>query len=95
MGIIAWIVVGLIAGWPAWLAGKVMKGGGYGVTWSSRFARFLPSWLVPEAELSFSEKATSVQGSPSLQLRGAPFLVSLCEKWAFCPFFRSRPSLYL
>jgi uncharacterized membrane protein YeaQ/YmgE (transglycosylase-associated protein family) len=28
MGIIAWIIVGLIAGW---LAGKVMKGGGYGV----------------------------------------------------------------
>ena len=28
MGILAWIVVGLIAGW---LAGLVMKGGGYGV----------------------------------------------------------------
>ena len=28
MGFIAWIVVGLIAGW---LAGKVMRGGGYGV----------------------------------------------------------------
>lgn len=28
MGIIAWIVTGLIAGW---LAGQVMKGGGYGV----------------------------------------------------------------
>jgi uncharacterized membrane protein YeaQ/YmgE (transglycosylase-associated protein family) len=28
MGILAWIVVGLIAGW---LAGTVMKGGGYGV----------------------------------------------------------------
>ena len=28
MGIIAWIVLGLIAGW---LAGQVMKGGGYGV----------------------------------------------------------------
>jgi len=27
-GLIYWIVVGLIAGW---LAGKVMKGGGYGV----------------------------------------------------------------
>jgi uncharacterized membrane protein YeaQ/YmgE (transglycosylase-associated protein family) len=27
MGIITWIVVGLIAGW---LAGQVMKGGGYG-----------------------------------------------------------------
>jgi len=28
MSILAWIVVGLIAGW---LAGQVMKGGGYGV----------------------------------------------------------------
>lgn len=28
MGILAWIIVGLIAGW---LAGMVMKGGGYGV----------------------------------------------------------------
>jgi len=28
MGIIAWIVVGLVAGW---LAGQVMKGGGYGM----------------------------------------------------------------
>jgi uncharacterized membrane protein YeaQ/YmgE (transglycosylase-associated protein family) len=28
MGILSWIVVGLIAGW---LAGMVMKGGGYGV----------------------------------------------------------------
>ncbi len=27
-GLVYWIVVGLIAGW---LAGKVMKGGGYGV----------------------------------------------------------------
>lgn len=28
MGLLAWIIVGLIAGW---LAGVVMKGGGYGV----------------------------------------------------------------
>ena len=28
MGILSWIIVGLIAGW---LAGMVMKGGGYGV----------------------------------------------------------------
>jgi len=28
MGILAWILVGLIAGW---LAGQVMKGGGYGM----------------------------------------------------------------
>ena len=28
MGLLAWIVVGLIAGW---LAGQVMRGGGYGI----------------------------------------------------------------
>jgi len=28
MGIVYWLVVGLVAGW---LAGQVMKGGGYGV----------------------------------------------------------------
>jgi uncharacterized membrane protein YeaQ/YmgE (transglycosylase-associated protein family) len=28
MGVITWILVGLVAGW---LAGQVMKGGGYGV----------------------------------------------------------------
>jgi len=28
MGILSWIVVGLIAGW---LAGRIMKGGGYGL----------------------------------------------------------------
>jgi uncharacterized membrane protein YeaQ/YmgE (transglycosylase-associated protein family) len=28
MGILTWILVGLVAGW---LAGKVMKGGGYGI----------------------------------------------------------------
>ncbi len=28
MGILSWIIVGLIAGW---LAGRVMKGGGYGM----------------------------------------------------------------
>jgi len=28
MGFVAWIIVGLIAGW---LAGQVMKGGGYGM----------------------------------------------------------------
>ena len=28
MGIITWLLVGLIAGW---LAGQVMKGGGYGI----------------------------------------------------------------
>jgi uncharacterized membrane protein YeaQ/YmgE (transglycosylase-associated protein family) len=30
MGILSWIVVGLIAGW---LAGVVMKGSGFGILW--------------------------------------------------------------
>jgi uncharacterized membrane protein YeaQ/YmgE (transglycosylase-associated protein family) len=29
-GVIAWLVVGLIAGW---LAGVAMRGGGYGIVW--------------------------------------------------------------
>ena len=30
MGILSWILLGLVAGW---LAGQVMKGGGYGIIW--------------------------------------------------------------
>jgi uncharacterized membrane protein YeaQ/YmgE (transglycosylase-associated protein family) len=36
MGFLAWIVVGLIAGW---LAGQVMKGGGYGALWVTRLLK--------------------------------------------------------
>lgn len=49
MSIIAWIVVGLIAGW---LAGMVMKGGGYGVVGDiivgivgALIGGFLAAWL--------------------------------------------------
>lgn len=49
MSIIAWIVVGLIAGW---LAGMVMKGGGYGVVGDiivgivgALLGGFLAAWL--------------------------------------------------
>ncbi len=35
MGLLYWIVVGLIAGW---LAGQVMKGGGYGASLTSSLA---------------------------------------------------------
>ena len=49
MSIIAWIVVGLIAGW---LAGMVMKGGGYGVVGDiivgivgALVGGFLAAWL--------------------------------------------------
>lgn len=49
MGILAWLIVGLIAGW---LAGMVMKGGGYGVVGDiivgiigALVGGFLASWL--------------------------------------------------
>jgi uncharacterized membrane protein YeaQ/YmgE (transglycosylase-associated protein family) len=45
MGIITWLVVGLIAGW---LAGQVMKGGGYGIIWDmvlGILGGFLGGWL--------------------------------------------------
>jgi uncharacterized membrane protein YeaQ/YmgE (transglycosylase-associated protein family) len=45
MGFLAWIIVGLIAGW---LAGQVMKGGGYGVLVDiilGLFGGLLGGWL--------------------------------------------------
>src|SRR6202035_5885209 len=45
MGFLAWIVVGLIAGW---LAGQVMKGGGYGILVDiilGLFGGLLGGWL--------------------------------------------------
>jgi uncharacterized membrane protein YeaQ/YmgE (transglycosylase-associated protein family) len=45
MGFLAWIVVGLIAGW---LAGQVMKGGGYGILVDiilGIFGGFLGGWV--------------------------------------------------
>jgi len=49
MSIVAWIVVGLIAGW---LAGMVMKGGGYGIVGDiivgivgALLGGFLAAWL--------------------------------------------------
>ena len=42
MGLIYWIVVGLIAGW---LAGKVMRGGGYGVLVDIILGGIVGGWL--------------------------------------------------
>ena len=35
-GIIAWIIIGIVAGW---LTGKIMKGGGFGMLLAFRRAR--------------------------------------------------------
>jgi uncharacterized membrane protein YeaQ/YmgE (transglycosylase-associated protein family) len=42
MGFLAWIVVGLIAGW---LAGQLMKGGGYGILVDIILGGFLGGWI--------------------------------------------------
>jgi uncharacterized membrane protein YeaQ/YmgE (transglycosylase-associated protein family) len=43
LGFLVWIVVGLIAGW---LAGQVMKGGGYGVLVDIFSASSAASWAA-------------------------------------------------
>ena len=43
MGFLTWIVVGLIAGW---LAGQVMKGGGYGVLVDIILASWAGLWVA-------------------------------------------------
>jgi len=48
MGFIAWIIVGLIAGW---LAGMIMKGGGYGLI-GALVGGWLFSLILPSAEPS-------------------------------------------
>jgi len=42
MGFLAWIIVGLIAGW---LAGQVMKGGGYGILVDIILGSILGGWI--------------------------------------------------
>lgn len=55
MGFLVWIVVGLIAGW---LAGQVMKGGGYGVLLTSFSAFSAASWAVGSSGSWESGRAT-------------------------------------
>ena len=48
MGILTWIIVGIIAGW---LAGKVTRGGGFGLIGDIAIGivgAFIGSWLMPQ-----------------------------------------------
>ena len=75
MGIIAWIIVGLIAGW---LAGLIMKGGGYGLIGDlilgligALIGGWLFSLILPSAE------ASGLIGSIIVATIGAVVLVAI------------------
>ena len=72
-GVIAWLVVGLIAGW---LAGQVMKGGGYGILGDilvGLIGSFLGGLLVG----FFAEGAVGFWGSIVVAFIGACVLIVL------------------
>jgi len=74
MGFISWIVVGLIAGW---LAGQVMKGGGYGLVVDiilGILGGFLGGWIF--GLLGFSQSGGMI-GSIIVAFIGAVILVGL------------------
>lgn len=73
-GLIAWLVVGLIAGW---LAGRFMKGGGYGVIGDivlgilgAFFGGFIFSLVLPGSSVGFV-------GSIVVALIGAVILIAI------------------
>jgi uncharacterized membrane protein YeaQ/YmgE (transglycosylase-associated protein family) len=72
-GILWWIIVGLIAGW---LAGQVMKGGGYGVLADivlGILGGILGGWIFSKMGMG----ATSTIGSIIVAFIGAVILVGL------------------
>jgi uncharacterized membrane protein YeaQ/YmgE (transglycosylase-associated protein family) len=72
-GILWWIIVGLIAGW---LAGQVMKGGGYGVIADivlGILGGILGGWLFSKMGIG----ASSTFGSIVVAFIGAVILVGL------------------
>ena len=74
MGILAWIVVGLIAGW---LAGQVMKGGGYGMVVDiilGLVGGLLGGWLFGQLGIS---AGSGMIGSIIVAFVGAVILVGI------------------
>ena len=74
MGFLAWIVVGLIAGW---LAGQVMKGGGYGMVMDiilGLVGGLLGGWLFGQLGIS---AGSGMIGSIIVAFVGAVILVGI------------------
>jgi len=74
MGFLAWIVVGLIAGW---LAGQLMKGGGYGMVVDiilGLVGGLLGGWLFGQLGIS---AGSGMIGSIIVAFVGAVILVGI------------------
>jgi uncharacterized membrane protein YeaQ/YmgE (transglycosylase-associated protein family) len=74
MGFLAWIIVGLIAGW---LAGQVMKGGGYGMVVDiilGLLGGFLGGWIFEKLGMS---AGGGMIGSIIVAFIGAVILVGI------------------
>ena len=75
MGFIAWIIVGLIAGW---LAGMIMKGGGYGLIGDlilGLIGALVGGWLF--SLILPSDEPTGLIGSIIVATIGAVVLVAI------------------
>jgi uncharacterized membrane protein YeaQ/YmgE (transglycosylase-associated protein family) len=73
-GLIAWLIVGLVAGW---LAGRIMKGGGYGLIGDivlgiigAYFGGFIVTLVLPDSSVRFI-------GSIVVALIGAIILIAV------------------
>ena len=72
-GIIAWLVVGLISGW---LAGVVMKGGGYGIIWDIILG-LVGAFLGGLVFSFFVQGTTGFWGSIGVSFVGACILIAI------------------
>lgn len=77
MGIIAWIIVGLVAGW---LAGQIMKGSGYGLIGDlvlGLVGAVVGGWLV--SVVAPSAEPTGLLGSIIVATIGAVVLIFIAR----------------
>jgi uncharacterized membrane protein YeaQ/YmgE (transglycosylase-associated protein family) len=72
-GIVAWLVVGLISGW---LAGVVMKGGGYGIIWDIILG-LVGAFLGGLVFSFFVQGTTGFWGSIAVSFVGACILIAI------------------
>jgi uncharacterized membrane protein YeaQ/YmgE (transglycosylase-associated protein family) len=73
MGIIAWIIIGLVAGW---LAGQIMKGSGYGLVGDlvlGLIGAIVGGWLV--GRVAPAAEPTGIVGGIIIATAGALVLI--------------------
>ena len=79
--IVAWLIVGAIAGW---IAGKVVRGGGFGLLGNiviGIIGAVVAGWLLPQLGIALA----SASCAPSSTLRSAPSLCWSSFPWSGAP----------